>query len=75
MLVDLPVGKTLSITVEEVVQQETIFDPIMCCALTSRVNTIQESVKYHYDQVEIGMTVFMDDIAAVGTANYIRKGT
>ena len=74
MLVDLPVGKTLSITVEEVVQQETIFDPIMCCASTSRVNTIQESVKYQYGKVEIDMPVFMDDIAAVGKADDIRKG-
>ena len=75
IVVGTPVGKTSSITIEEIVKQGTIFGPIMCCASTSRVNTIQESVKYHYDQVEIGMTVFMDDIAAVGTANYIRKGT
>ena len=74
IVVDTPVGKTSSITVEEVVKQGTIFGPIMCCASTSRVNGIQEAVKYQYGKVEIGMPVFMDDIAAVGTADNIRKG-
>ena len=74
IVVDTPVGKTSSITVEEVVKQGTIFGPIMCCASTSRVNEIQEAVKYQYGKVEIGMPVFMDDIAAVGTADNIRKG-
>ena len=34
----------------------------------------QNRVKYQYGKVEIGMSVFMDDIAAVGTADNIRKG-
>ena len=59
IVVDTPVGKTSSITVEEVVKQGTIFGPIMCCASTSRVNEIQEAVKYEYGKVEIGMLVFM----------------
>ena len=74
IVVDTPVGKTSSITVEEVVKQGTTFGPIMCCASTSRVNEIQEAVKYQYGKVKIGMPVFMDDIAAVGTAENIRKG-
>ena len=31
-------------------------------------------MKYQYGKVEIGMPVFVDDIAAVGTADDIRKG-
>ena len=31
IVVDTPVGKTSSITVEEVVKQGTIFGPVMCC--------------------------------------------
>ena len=73
IVVDTPVGKTPSIIVEEVVKQGTIFGPIMCCASTSRVNEIQEAVKYQHGKVEIGMSVFMDDIAEVGTADKIRK--
>ena len=46
----------------------------MCCASTSRVNKIQEAVKDQYGKVNIGMPVFMDDIAAVGTTDNIRKG-
>ena len=72
--VDTPVGKRSSITVEEVVKQGTIYGPIMSCASTSRVNQIQEAVEYQYGKMEIGMQVFMDDMAAVGTANNIRKG-
>ena len=45
----------------------------MSCASISRVNIIQEAVKYQYSKVEIDMPVFMDDIAAVGTADNIRK--
>ena len=68
IVVDTPVRKTSSITVEEVVKQGTIFGQIMYCASTSRVSRIQEAVKYQYGKVEIGMPVFMDDIAAVGAA-------
>ena len=46
--------------VEEVVKQGTIFGPILCIASISRVNTIQEAVKYQYGKVETGMPVFMD---------------
>ena len=46
----------------------------MCRVPISKVNTIQESLKYQYGEVEKGMPVFMDDIAAAGTAVRIRKG-
>ena len=59
---------------EEVVKQGTIFGPIMYCVSTSRVNEILEAVKYQYGKVEIGVPVFMDDIAAEGTADNMRKG-
>ena len=72
--VDTPVGKTSSMTVEEVVKPEAIFGPIMCWGSTSRVNGIQEAAKYQCGKVEIGMPVIMDDIAAAGTADNIRKG-
>ena len=74
ILVDTPVGKKSSINVEEVVKHRAIFGPFMCCAATSRVNKVQEAVKYQYGKVEIGMPVFMDNIAAVETADNIRKG-
>ena len=73
IVVDTPVGKTSSITVE-VVKERTMFDPIMCCASTSRVNSIQQAVKYQSGKVEIGMPVFMVDTEEVGTAHNIRKG-
>ena len=55
-------------------KQGTILGSIITCTLTSKANTIQETVKYQYGKVEIGMPVFMNDIAVVGAANKIRKG-
>ena len=46
----------------------------MCCAETSTVNSIGEEVKYSYGKINIGMPVFMDDIATAGKAEHIRKG-
>ena len=46
----------------------------MCCAATSRVNNIGETVQYSYGKVDIGMSVYMDDIAAAGGIAEIRKG-
>ena len=46
----------------------------MCCGETSRVNNIGEEVKYRYGKTNIGMPVFLDDIATAGKAEQIRKG-
>ena len=46
----------------------------MCCATTSRVNNIGETVQYSYGKVDIGMSVYMDDIVAAGEIAEIRKG-
>ena len=69
------VGNTDNTQVKEVIKQGTIFGPIMCCAETSTVNSIGEEVKYSYGKINIGMPVFMDDIATAGKTEHIRKGT
>ena len=46
----------------------------MCCAETFAVKNIGEEVKYSYGKRNIGMPVFIDDIATAGTAEHIRKG-
>ena len=74
VIIKTPVGNTDNIQVKEVVKQGTIFGPIMCCAETSTVNSIGEEVKYRYGKINIGMPVFMDDIATAGKAEHIRKG-
>ena len=40
----------------------------MCCSETSAVKNIGEEVKYSYGKRNIGMPVFIDDIATAGTA-------
>ena len=75
IIVDTTVGQTESISIKEIVKQGSIFGPIMCCATTSRVNNIGETVQYSYGKVDIGISVYMDDIAAAGgIAFQIRKG-
>ena len=74
VIIKTPVGNTDKIQVKEVVKQGTIFGPIMCCAETSTVNSIGAEVKYRYDKINIGMLVFMDDIATAGKGKHIKKG-
>ena len=68
-----PYGDTENIEIKEVVKQGTTDGSIMCCASTARVNEIGEKVICKYGNIEIGMPVFMDDIAAIGGADTIRK--
>ena len=44
IIVDTTVGQTENISIKETVKQGSIFGPIMCCATTSRVNNIGETV-------------------------------
>ena len=74
ILIRTPVGDTENIHVKKVVKQGPIFGHIMCCVETSTVNSIGEKVKYRYGKINIGMLVFLDDIATAGKANHIRKG-
>ena len=72
--INTPYGDTENIEIKEMVQQRTTHKPIMCCALAARVNGIGEKVICKYGNIEIGMPVFMDDIAAIGDPDTIRKG-
>ena len=69
-----PFGETGNIEIKKIVKQGTTYGPVMCCVTTARVNDIREKVYCKYGDTEIGMPVFMDDIAAVGEAEQIRKG-
>ena len=72
--INTPYGDTENIEIKEMVKQRTTYKPIMCCASAARVNGIVEKVICKYGNIEIGMPVFMDDIAAIGDPDTIRKG-
>ena len=74
IIVDTTVGQTECINIKEIVKQGSIFGLVMCCATTSRVNNIGETVQYSYGKINIGMSVYMDNIAAAGGIAEIRKG-
>ena len=72
--INKPYGSTENIEIKEVVKQRATYGPIMCCTSTARVNEIDEKVICKFGNIEIGMPVFMDEIAAIGDAGTIRKG-
>ena len=72
--INTPYGDAENIEIKEMVKQGTIYRPIMCCASTAKVNEIGEKVICKYGNIEIGMSVFMDGIAAIGDAGRRRKG-
>ena len=72
-IVDTTVGKAESISMKEIVKQGSIFGLRICCATTSRVNNIGETLQYSYGKVDIGMPVYIDDIAAAGGIAESRK--
>ena len=74
VIIKTPVGNTDNIQVKEAVKQDAIFGPIMCYSETSTVNSIGEEAKYRYGKINIGMPVFMNDIATASKAEHIRKG-
>ena len=74
VIIRTPVGNAENIQVKEVEKQGTIFEPIVCCAETSTVNSIEEEAKYRHGKTNIRMPVFVDDIATAGKAEHIRKG-
>ena len=71
--VKTPVGDTEEFTIINIVKQGTTHDPIICCAETSQVNNSEEPVKYQYEQVEVGVPVFMDNIMAAGDHDHVNK--
>ena len=68
-----PVGDTEDFTIANIVKQGTTHGPIICCAEISQVNNSEEPVKYQYEQVEVGVPVFMDDIMAAGDHDHVNK--
>ena len=71
--VKTPMGDAEDFTIMNIVKQGTTHGPIICCAETSEVNDSEEPVRYQYEQVEVGVPVFMDDIMAAGNHNHINK--
>ena len=40
-----------------------MFGPTMCCATTAKVNDVGKKVDYKYGEIEIGMSIYIDDIS------------
>ena len=71
--VKTPEGDTEDFTIINIVKQATTYGPIICCAETSQVNNSEEPVKYQYEQIELGVPVFMDDNMAAGDHDHVNK--
>ena len=51
-----------------------MFEPTMCCVTTAKVNDVREKVDYKYGEIEIGMSIYMDDISVSGGPEKVKKG-
>ena len=73
IVVDTVIGNIDSIKITEVTEQGSIFEPTMTCATTAKINVGEEKIDYKYCEIEIGMSVYMDDISLVGEPEEINK--
>ena len=73
IVVDTVIGIIDSIKITEVAEQASIFEPTMNCATTAKINVAEEKIDYKYCEIEIGMSVYMDDISLVGEPEEINK--
>ena len=46
----------------------------MCCVTIAKVNDVGEKVDYKYGEVEIGMSIYMDDISVAAGPEEVKKG-
>ena len=60
--------------ITEVVEQSSIFGLSMCCVTAAKVNDAGEKVNYKYGEIEIGISIYMDDISVAGGPEEVKKG-
>ena len=46
----------------------------MCCAMTAKVNDVGERVEYKHGEIEIGMSIYVDDISVAVGPEKVKKG-
>ena len=73
IVVDTTNGNTKSIEITQIVKQGSVFGPTMCCAMTAKVNDVGERADYKYWQIEIGMSIYVDDISVAGGPEEAKK--
>ena len=50
-----------------------VFEATMCCATAAKVNDVREKVYYKYREIEIGMSIYMDDFSVAGGPEEVNK--
>ena len=45
----------------------------MSCATTVKVSAVREKVNYKFREIEIGISIYMDDISVAGGPDEVRK--
>ena len=73
IVVNTVIGNKESIKITEVAGQGSIFEPTMNCATKAKINVAEEKVDYKHYEIEIGMSVYMDDISLVGEPEEVNK--
>ena len=74
IVADTTNGNTKSIEITQIVKQGSVFGPTMCCAMTAKVNDVGERVEYKHGEIEIGMSIYVDDISVAVGPEKVKKG-
>ena len=69
---DTATENTESIEITEVVKQGLIFGPTMFC-VAIKVNDVGEKTDYTFGDVEVGMSIYMDDTSVAGGPEKVKK--
>ena len=46
----------------------------MCCATTAKVKNVVGKVDYKYGEIEIAMSIYMDDTSVTGRPEEVKEG-
>ena len=73
IVIDTATGNTESIEATEVVKQGSTFGLTMCCEKTAKVNDVGNRADYKYGEIEIGISIYMDDISVARGPEEVKK--
>ena len=46
----------------------------MCCTTTAKANDVGENINYKYGEIEVGMSIYMDNISVARGSEEVKKG-
>ena len=73
IVTDTTTGNAENIETTEVVKQGSTFGLTMCCEKTAKVNDVGNRADYKYEEIEISISIYRDDISVAGGPEEVKK--